>query len=266
MVEHKVIKEIVKKSLRLKELDKLIIKSIAKLEIEQLPKYMVEFHDLKKQIKKYVLENPVIDLKSIEKPEVSSIIQLIVAGEPLQVEKVLAASSFLKGELDEVDLDELGSDLFYSWFCSDDYIRGLCEIGALVISCGEIPANLTKFVYEARDCYAFQQYNAVFSLCRTILEVCIKDLAAIYKLIPPDSGNVRQMKSRNPELNELINQLCDANNMFRGVRNQLHRIRRETNFIIHGNRIVKKQEAKDMLKDTLLVIHKVYEMENTRKR
>jgi len=263
MDEHTVIDEIVKKSLRLKELDKLIIKSIAMLDVKQFPKYMVEFHDLKKQVKKYILENPVIDLQYIKKPEVRSIIQLIVAGEPFQVDRVLAASSLLTGELDEVDLDELGSDLFYSWFCSDDYIRGLCEIGALVISCGELPANLTRFVYEARDCYAFQQYNAVFSLCRTILEVCIKDLAAIYKLIPSDSGNVRQMKSRNPELNELINQICDANNIFRGVRNQLHKIRRETNFIIHGNRIVKKQEAKDMLKDTLSVIHKLYEIETS---
>lgn len=268
MVKQAIKDDIVQKALRLKELDKLIIKAIASLEVKELPTYIIEFHDLKKEIRSYVIECPIVFLQEIESPEIRSIIHKIVSGEQFQVEYSLSNSpvkEFLKGELDEVDVDELGRELFYSWFSHADYIRGLYEIGALTISCGEIPANLSRYVREARDCYAFQQFNAVYSLCRTILEVCIKDLAGAYKIIPSDSDNVRQMMSRNPELNELINQLCDKNKVFRGVRNQLHKIRRETNFIIHGNRIVNKQEAKDMLKDTLLVIHKVYEMEKTRK-
>jgi len=263
MVERTGKNDIVNKALRLKELDKLIIKAIANMEVKQLSKHIVEFRDLRKQVQSYVLEHPVISFQYTGEPDFLTTIQKITSGEPLQVDRVLSDSSFLRGELDEVDIDELGSDLFYSWFSHVEYIEGLLEIGALVISCGDIPANLSQFVYEARDCYAFQQYNAVFSLCRTILEVCIKDLSVTYKIIPSDSANVRQIKSRSLELNELINQLCDKNKIFRGVRNQLHKIRRETNFIIHGNRIVKKQEAKDMLKDTLSVIHKLYEIETS---
>ena len=255
------IKDFVNKVIRLKELDKLIIEALAKKEIEQFGKYLTEFHNLKQQVQKYILEHPVIDLPDIDEPDTRSLIQKIASGIPFQVEIALQGFPFL-GKLDEVDIEELGSDLFYSWFCGDDYIRGLCEVGAVVISCGEIPSNLTKFVDEARDCYAFQKYNAVFSLCRTILEVCIKDFAATYKFIPSDYSNVRQLKYRNPDLNELINQLCDMR-IFKGVHNQLHKIRRETNFFIHGNRIVKKQEAKKMLKDTLSAVHKLYEIEKS---
>ena len=266
MLKQTVKEDIVQKALRLKELDKLIIKAIANLEVEQLPKYIGEFGDLKKQIRSYGLEHPVVFLQDLDNLEIRSIIQKIISGEPFQVEKALSNSpieEFLKGELDEIEIDDLGSELFYSWYSHSEYIRGLYEIGALTISCGKIPDNLSRFVREARNCYAFQQFNAVFSLCRTTLEVCIKDLATTYKIIPSDSDNIKQMMTRSPELYELIEQLCGSYRVFKGIRNQLHKIRRETNFIIHGNRIVKKQEAKDMLQNTLLVIHKLYEIETS---
>ena len=261
--------DLIQKALRLKELDKLIIKAIATWDVEQLGKYIAEFNDSKKQIRSYGLEHPVVILQDIANPDARFIIQKIMSGEPFSVEKALSGSSieeFLKGELDEDDIENLGSELFYSWFSHYEYIKGLYEIGALTLSCGKIPANLSGFVDEARHCYTFRQFNAVFSLCRTILEVCIKDLATTCKILPADTDKIRRMTSRTPDLYDLINQLCDQFTIFDGVRNQLHKVRRGTNFIVHGNRLVKRQEAKNILKETLLVIHQLYEFEAARHR
>jgi len=255
---------IIKKALRLKELDKLIIKAIATWDLDQFSEYVVEFNESKKYIRSYGLEHPLVNLQEIENPEARLIIEKIMSGEPLSVEKAMSGSTieeFLKGELDENDIENLGSDLFYSWFSHYEYIEGLYEIGSLTLSCGKIPANLSKFVNEARHCYVFQQYNAVFALCRTILEVCIKDLAVEYKILPKDSNNIRHMKSRMPDLFDLINQLCDRFTPFNQIKNRLHKIRLTTNFIIHGNRLVRKEEAKDTIKETLLVVHQLYDLD-----
>ena len=260
--------DMIQKALRLKELDKQIIRAIAISDMEQFISSIEEFNNTKKQIRSFGLENPVVNL-AVENDDARIIIQKIMSDIPFPVEKALAKNSideFLKGELNENDIETLGSDLFYSWFSHYEYIRGLFEIGSLIISCGKTPANLSEFVEEARHCYAFQQYIAVFSLCRTILEVCIKDIATNCQIIPKDSENVRQMASRTPELNDLIEKLCDGFTVFNVIRNQLHRVRKKTNSIIHGTRLVNQKEAMEILKETVLVIHQLYELEMTRTR
>lgn len=259
--------EMIQKALRLKELDKLIIKAIATSDMEELVRSIDEFNDIKKQIRTFGLENPVVNLHEVENADARLIMQKIMSGIQFPVERALANSSieeFLKGDLNESDIENLGSDLFYSWFSHYEYIEGLFEIGSLIISCGKIPSNLSRFVEEARHCYTFQQYIAVFSLCRTILEVCIKDITTNCKILPEDSENVKQMASRTPELNDLINKLCDEFTFFNVIRNQLHSVRKKTNSIIHGTRLVNKKEAKEVLKETVLVIHQLYELEVSR--
>lgn len=259
--------DVIQKASRLKELDRLIIKAVADCDIEQLSKHIVEYNGLKKHIRTYALENPIVNLQEIADSDVRFVIQKIISGDPSPTEKALSGSligEFLKGELDEQDIEDLGSDLFYSWFSHQEYLQGLYEIGALTLSCGSIPENLSRFVDEARSCYAFQQFNAVFSLCRTILEICIKDIATACGILPVDLHNVRHIASRLPDLYDLINQLCYQFPAFSRIQDQLHGVRRRTNSIIHGNRLVKRDEAKNTLKETLSVIHELYELEAAR--
>ncbi|GBE14633.1 hypothetical protein BMS3Abin14_00679 [bacterium BMS3Abin14] len=259
--------EMTDKALRLKELDLLIVKAISTFDTKSFAKYVVEFNDAKKSIRSYALEHPLLNIQGIEDPKACFIIQKVMSGEPFAVEKAMSDSEiteFLKGELDDNDIENLASDLFYSWFSHYEYIQGIYEIGALTISCSKIPENLSKFVNEARDCYAFQQFNAVFSLCRTILEISIKDVATTRKILPADNRDISYLTSRSPELYDLINQLCDRYTIFKTLRGQLHEIRRKTNSLIHGSRSVKKQEASEMLKKTLLAVHRLYELESKR--
>lgn len=259
--------EMIQKALRLKELDKLIIKAIATSDVDSFANCIVEFNTTMKLIRSYGLEHPLINIQEIDDLNARLIIQKVMSGEPFSVEKAMFGSTieeYLKGELDETDIEKLGSDLFYSWFSHYEYIQGLYEIGALTLSCGKVPDNLSRFFDEARHCYTFQQFNAMYSICRTILEICIKDVATACKILPVDFHNIRHLSSRTYDLCMLINQLCDNFKMFDTIREQLHKIRKGTNYIIHGNRLVKRDEAKDMLRETLLVIHRLYEIESAR--
>ena len=224
--------DMIQKALRLKELDKLIIKAIATSDMGHFSEYIVEFNTAKISIRSYALDNPLLNMQEIEDHNVRRIIQKVMSSELFSVEKAISESSsikeFLKGELDENDIENLGSDLFYSWFSHYEYIKGLYEIGALTLWCGKVPRNLSGFVDEARHCYTFQQFNAVFSLCRTILEICIKDVATTCKILPADKRNIMHMASHTPELYVLINQLCDQFTIFGAIRIQLHKVRKGT--------------------------------------
>jgi len=79
-------------------------------------------------------------------------------------------------ELSEIeDMDQAGMRLLYSWLAPRDYALALSRVSAL-ISPVSVPETLRKFVEEARQCYAFQQPNAVYSLSRTILETAVNDI------------------------------------------------------------------------------------------
>ena len=69
-------------------------------------------------------------------------------------------------------------DLLYAKFSHYEYVRNLYEINSLILT-RKVPRNLEIYISEARYCYAFGQYNAVYSLCRTILEFCLKYLYCI---------------------------------------------------------------------------------------
>lgn len=114
-----------------------------------------------------------INLPDINDKFAKEILHKISQGEALPAERAFQGSvleEYFVDELHENEIEQLGSDLFYSWFSHYEYIEGLYNIGSLILSIGKIPENLVHFIHEARNCYAFQQYSAVYSLCRTILD------------------------------------------------------------------------------------------------
>jgi hypothetical protein len=79
-------------------------------------------------------------------------------------------------EVDDIeDINEAGNRLLRSWLSPQDYVLALLRVNAL-ISPVPVPETLRQFVEEARQCYAFDQPNAVYSLSRTILETAVNDI------------------------------------------------------------------------------------------
>jgi len=248
--------------LELKDLDRLIIKALIECNGDDFAMYVTRFNENKKSIKTELLKNPVLTFPDVEDSIARKILQSISTGKLLPGEKALKGrplGEVFSDELTQEELDKLIFDEFYVWFGPYEYIEKLYSIGSLILAVGQLPKHLKSFVNEARECYAFQQYAAVYSLCRTILEICIKDLCIKYQIIPSDYGNVRQQSGRIPELYELIHKLCDKVPQLDNYRKGLQSVRWNGNYIVHGNKTVKAAEAEQILRDTLSIIHDIYE-------
>jgi hypothetical protein len=258
--------EILCKARRLIELGPLIVRAIIEWQTDKWARYFSEFADIKTQLRKTLVEESLVHLPGSADTDVRGVLKTIAADELLPVEKALSGGPLknaLPGPLTEYDFEELGRESLYSWMSHVEYAEGLYRAGALVVACGEIPKNLKRFTAEARQCYAFQQYNAVCALCRTMLEIAVKDIAIAFGVIPRDTGKVSHLaahgrKPQGPDLSEMIHQITEHSEM-RHLRDPLHRVRQSTNAVIHGSRSVSENEALRILKETLSAIHRLYE-------
>ena len=147
--------------------------------------------------------------------------------------------------------DELGSDHISSWICPTEMVESLYKTKYLVVGIS-IPEDLHRLVDEARKCLAFQQYNAVYSLCRTIIEttmydVCIKmgkiskpkqDSREFYFEYPP--RKIRDWSARGDLRNKIIGLYHDISSL------------------IHGFKTISKDEAIESLQDTIEIVQKLY--------
>ncbi len=244
--------KLLKYALRLREVDKLFLKSFAG-DRKDIPKLLVEFGDLKKSIKILLLDRPVITIHDRVAEEV---INKIKSEEDFETERIVkiwetyTKEKFNLSELDYDDMDDLSNDLYSSWFSQYDYIENLYEIGSLMLRV-TVPDILKEFVAEARRCYAFEQYNAVFSLSRTILEISLRDLCMRKGLIRKGVNRVTYLEKH--KVKDLIDKTFSGK-----LRENIWGIYNRTSYLIHGNKTVTAGEAKSTLIDTLKTIERAY--------
>ena len=81
-------------------------------------------------------------------------------------------------ELSDDEIDESHSDALYSWMSHIDYVRALAELRPLMLP-NDVPEKIKRLVRQARDCYAFQQYDAAIGMCRILLEASMRDVFQI---------------------------------------------------------------------------------------
>ncbi|MBE9547337.1 MAG: hypothetical protein IMF10_07575 [Proteobacteria bacterium] len=239
-------------AIKLKRIDQLIVKLILEWNIDELFKTIQEFMDLRKKIKKDLIDYPTAKIHDTQAQEILS---KIIQEEPFQADNFLKALENKTGEsydFDKLEYDEIEelSDLFYSWFSHYEYLEGLYEIGSLIVGFS-IPDTLKSYVSEARTCYAFQQYNAVYGLCRTILEIAIRHRCERKGIIKHQKGKIVDFDVYRP--GELINKAT------RGpLRDKVKEIYSDTSALLHGRKTVNSDDAKKMFKDTLRVVQDLY--------
>ena len=243
---------------RLSELDRLIVRSFIEWNPEALATFVAEFADTKKSIQTYLIENPSVQLPGEDAAAARSILSRVASGDQLPGEKAFTGQ-LVDCDLDDDELEELGAQELYSWISHVEYANGLFKAGALIANCGSLPNTLQTLLGEARQCYAFQQYNAVCALCRAILDVSVKDIATQCGVLRQDEDNVVQLVRRRHEtLNDLINALTHRPS-FSHLREPLHNIRRSTNPVVHGGRSASEDSASATLGATLITVHRLYE-------
>ena len=241
-------------ALNLKKLDKLSVKWVLKWNIEELFKTLQEFMELKKKIKKNLTECPIVKIHDNIAQEV---LREISQEEAFQAEDILKGIENQTGvsfEFDELNFDEAENDelrdLFYSWFSHYEYLQGLYEIGSLIVGYS-VPDFLKYYISEARSCFAFQQYNAVYGLCRTIIEIAIRHRCERMNIIRRND-KIIEFDSYRPS--ELINKSTRGS-----LRDRVKSIYSDTSVLLHGRKTVKKDDAKKMFKNSLRTVQELYD-------
>jgi len=106
-------------------------------------------------------------------------------------------------------------------------------------------------VRQVKDCYAFQQYDAAYSLCRTVIEASIRDICVQCQLFPDLGENVILFENFNwRQLREKVSS--------GSVQEQLKVIYSELSKVLHGRKSVSKDEARHAFENTLGVVEKLY--------
>jgi hypothetical protein len=152
---------------------------------------------------------------------------------------------------DAGDIDDLTGKLLYSWFSDREYVLGLFRSGAVVIRC-RVPYELKNLVEEARQCFAFQQHNAVISLCRTILESAVTDIGVRTGLIPKSALTRRDFYKQYPPWERI-----DAVSR-EPLRTQMHNFYDVASAVIHGRTSAGIVSALEALKSTLTMVETLY--------
>jgi hypothetical protein len=240
-----------KEALRLDKLNRAVIKSVVSSDWYNFIDTLKSYIDTKKKIKTLLIDTSV---PQIHDKKAQNILRALAEEKSLKADEIItsiekgAELQYPLGGLSHEEVENLGSDLFYSWFSHYEYIEAMYELGVLIVSIS-VPDVLRKFVDEARNCYAFQQYNAVYSLCRTILETAIRDIS--YRKKPRKKNIYPLEQERWASLKNAV--------AFGTLRDNIDNLYTEISSMIHGRKTIKEKDAKEAFRKTLEIIHALYE-------
>jgi len=246
--------ELIQLAMQFRAANKSVVKSIVEGRAAELPNLLCEYVRLKKEIKTSLATLPVTQIQDEEARE---LISKVSQETPLEADKIIKLLEDQSGEsleledLDDDEIDELGSKWFYSWISHYEYVRSLYQVGSLIVGF-RVPEILQTYVREVRECYALQQYNAVIALCRTILEASAKDLCERKGFFQKLGSNVVEI---NPKVyNQLISAVARGPLKKRAVRLYY----RNACPVIHGDRVVNADQSLQVLRETISVVQELY--------
>jgi len=214
-----------------------------------------EYYKIKRAIKSEFMEKSVLN---IQDPKLLETIKSIQNNKQIfEIENYLDMfEKLLKNDLDfnELTDEEIQSleSHFYSFFSGYDYVRNLFTIQSLIININ-IPKNLVILVDEVRKCFAFEQYNAANSLCRTILEISMRDVAIRIGRIEISDKEIESNISYDQYPPKKLRKIVSENND--ELRNRLNNLYRKLSKLIHGY----ETNIGINIKETFSIIEDIYQ-------
>ena len=272
--------EIISKVNRLKELEESFRHSLNEENnddsiFEQSLGHIAEWAKVKKQIRLAKIETSISCMPGSVNKEIRTTIQKIKLGEKLPFEKIFNGTVFeelFETELCDGEINHLEPNLFYSWFSGYDYVKALYEVGTIITGVDDLPSNLSMFVDELRLCYVFQRYLAVYTLCRTVIDITLRDVYKKNNLNDQKSENyirVKELISRadpnfrfpnhDPTLYQMIKMVTSLH-PYGHLGYTLDDIREKTNHIVHGDIDVQGYHSTEIIRTTLQSLHDLYEV------
>jgi len=239
--------------MRLKQLDRSVIRSAMESDVDGLVAAINEFVSLRQRLNAHALEEAVV---VVQDDEARATLKAITTSDGLPADQVIgrllghAPRQGAPVEFDETELQELGEKLFYSWFSHHEYISGLAELRPMVLR-ADVPDAITRLVGQARDCYAFQQYDAACGLCRIVVEAAVRDICVRKQLLPDVDPNVALLEKYNWAL--LRRKVSSG-----ALEERLRGLYADLSVVLHGRRSVSGPEARLAFEQTLAIVEEVY--------
>ncbi|TAN03392.1 MAG: hypothetical protein EPN36_12545 [Rhodanobacteraceae bacterium] len=235
--------------LELAALDRRAVRAVMESNQKDLAAALHAYQKLRKSIRKHLLDQTYV---SIASPEARSLAQKLTTGEGLPTDKILKQLDANKDLLDFSydELDELGEELFSSWFSHYEYISGLAELRPLVIH-GAVSEAVSRLVRQVKDCYAFQQYDAAYGLCRAVIEASVRDICVRRQLFPDLGENVILFEEF--KWGELRRKVSSGD-----LSKRLQHLYADLCAVLHARKTVTKEEAREAFEETLQVVEQLY--------
>jgi hypothetical protein len=248
---------LIKMAARVRDLNKNAFKAILEGDSKTFVQCGVEYEDLKTEIKRFLIDMPVA---KIHDPQAQEVISRISRGDKFQLDELHerlqneTGTEFVSKDVLEdmgfFEEDKFINEYLFSWLRPSRYINDLCSIGSLIIGVS-IPPHLSMYVEEARQCYALEQYQAVYSLCRTVIEVAVRDVGQRRGKLPRDKGNVKYGEFTG--FSEMRSKVVPAR-----LRGEVGDIYSKASRLIHGNKTIRKADAANLFRRTLLMVQELY--------
>ena len=219
-------------ALRLRELERLVVQTTDS-NTEDFGHALESYLKLKATLKRQILDESTI---SVEDPTARKVLRRIV--------KAIE-------EFEDADIEELGTQIFYSWYSHYEYVSALGELRPLTLGC-DTSESVRRLVEQTKRCYAFQQYDAAFGLCRILLEASIRDICVRRRLFP-DLGE-------DDVLYEHLSWYKLRNKVSTGDLNgKLEKLYSRLSKVLHARRTVVPHDAREAYLETLQVVENLYE-------
>lgn len=240
--------------LELAALDRRAVRAIVESNWQDLKTALPTYQALRRDIRKHLLDQTAV---SIANADAVALLQKITTGEGLPTDKIIKHLHSVSGaeetssEFSEDELETLGSELFYSWFSHYEYISGLAELRPLAVS-GSVSESVSRLVRQVKDCYAFQQYDAAYGLCRAVIEASVRDICVRRQLFPDLGENVVLFEKFN--WSQLRDKVSSG-----PLRERLTRLYSDLCAVLHARKTVSKDEARHAFEETLQVVEELYD-------
>ena len=190
-----------------------------------------------------------------------------------EFKKELSELSDINIYSDPIADEDLIYQEFYDWYGPYDYIHGMRVAGTILIHSDELPEHFDRITSTIKQSFAFQQYLAVAVLCRTALEVALRDLykklgfttkrtpehniaKEHFDKIRSATGNI-YLDQFDPSPRDLRYLICRLPE-FEIYKEDLDKLYGDLSRIVHGSTIVKKNKAEEFMKETYWIIHEMY--------
>ena len=162
---------------------------------DRVPELVEQYEDVHRRLRLLVHDVGEVNLPGLEHAKIRGIIQDALLYE-LPLDRILYNDdtrwpvNFTTDELEPVAKD------FLTWFSHYRYAENKLNGAFLVLNARSLPPDASIFVSEIVECFAFEQYTAVYALGRVALETTLRSVYLANGLGDPDSSTSTIVRER----------------------------------------------------------------------